>query len=147
MGTLQVQLTHGDQYAGKEVERETLQLVGGFTVLTHAGLTRAGFLAFYSHRLSCVAEVKRLPMTLNPADSAGMTQLVRYVLTIDNMRAPECVVWVREQLTGLGLIVDRVAVGEAEVATAHANGPDLKAIQAVLEAGGYQLVRSVTKVG
>jgi len=27
---------------------------------------------------------------------------VRYVLTIDNMCAPDCVVWVREQLTGLG---------------------------------------------
>ena len=86
-------------------------------------------------------------MTLNPADSAGMTQLVRHVLTIDNMCAPDCVAWVREQLTGLGLVVDRVAVGEAEVATAHANGPDLKAIQAALEVGGYQLVRSVTKAG
>ena len=84
-------------------------------------------------------------MTLNPAESAGMTQLVRYVLTIDNMCAPDCVGWVREQLTGL--VVDRVAVGEAEVATAHTNGPDLKAIQAALEVGGYQLVRSVTKVG
>jgi hypothetical protein len=27
------------------------------------------------------------------------------------------------------------------------NGPHLKAIQAALEAGGYQLVGSVTKVG
>jgi hypothetical protein len=86
-------------------------------------------------------------MTLNDADSAGMTQLVRYVLTIDNMCAPDCIGWVREQLAGLGLVVDRVAVGEAEVATAHINGPDLKAIQAALEAGGYQLVRLVTKVG
>lgn len=48
---------------------------------------------------------------------------------------------------GAGLVVDRVAVGEAEVATAHVNGPDLKAVQAALEAGGYQLVRSMTKVG
>ena len=86
-------------------------------------------------------------MTLNPADSASMAQLVRYVLTIENMCAPDCVAWVREQLTGLGLVVDRVTVGEAEVATAYANGPDLKAIQAALEVGGYQLVRSVTKVG
>ncbi len=53
----------------------------------------------------------------------------------------------REQLVGLGLVVDRVAVGEAEVATAHVNGPDLKAIQAALENGGYQLVGAVTKVG
>ena len=80
-------------------------------------------------------------------DTAGMTQLTRYVLTIDNMCAPDCLVWVREQLTGLGLVVDRVAVGKAEVATSHINGTDLKAIQAALEAGGYQLVRSVTKVG
>jgi len=80
-------------------------------------------------------------------DTAGMTQLIRYVLTIDNMCAPDCIVWVRGQLMGLGLVVDRVAVGEAEVATAHVNGPDLKAIQAALEAGGYQLVSAVTKVG
>ncbi|MBH8560430.1 hypothetical protein [Hymenobacter negativus] len=80
-------------------------------------------------------------------DTAGMTQLMRYVLTIDNMCAPDCIVWVREQLVGLGLVVDRVAVGEAEVATAHVNGPDLKAIEAALENGGYRLVRAVTKVG
>ncbi|MDO7848592.1 hypothetical protein Q5H92_19660 [Hymenobacter sp. M29] len=80
-------------------------------------------------------------------DTAGMTQLMHYVLTIDNMCAPDCIVWVREQLVGLGPVVDRVAVGEAEVATAHANGPDLKAIQAALESGGYQLVSAVTKVG
>lgn len=86
-------------------------------------------------------------MSLSTDDTAGMTQLLRYVLTIDNMCAPDCIIWVREQLTGLGLVVDRVAVGEAEVATAHANGPDLKSIQAALEAGGYQLVSAVTKVG
>lgn len=86
-------------------------------------------------------------MSLPKDDTAGMTQLVRYVLTIDNMCAPDCIVWVRAQLTGLGLVVDRMAVGEAEVATAHVNGPDLKAIQSTLEAGGYQLVKAVTKVG
>ena len=46
--SLQVQLAYGDQDAGQEVEREALELVGRFMVLTHAGLTRAGFLAFYS---------------------------------------------------------------------------------------------------
>jgi hypothetical protein len=76
-----------------------------------------------------------------------MTQLVRYVLSIDNMCAPDCIVWVREQLAGLGLIVDQVVVGKAEVATAHVNGPDLKAIEAALETGGYRLVQAVTKVG
>ena len=86
-------------------------------------------------------------MTQTPADSAGMTPLVRYVLTIDNMCAPDCIGWVRDQLTGLGLVVDRVAVGKAEVATAHANGPDVEAIRVALEVGGYQLVRSVKKVG
>ncbi|MBO3272107.1 hypothetical protein [Hymenobacter defluvii] len=86
-------------------------------------------------------------MSLSADDTAGMTQLLRYVLTIDNMCAPDCIVWVREQLTGLGLVVDRVAVSEAEVATAHVKGPDLEAIQAALEAGGYQLVSAVTKVG
>lgn len=86
-------------------------------------------------------------MSLSPDDTAGMTQLLRYVLTIDNMCAPDCIVWVRDQLVGLGLVVDRVAIGEAEVATAHVNGPDLKVIQAALEAGGYRLVGSATKVG
>jgi len=86
-------------------------------------------------------------MTHPEDDTAGMTQLMRYVLTIYNMCVPDCIVWVREQLVGLGLVVDRVAVGEAEVATAHVKGPDLKAIQAALEAGGYQLVGAVTKVG
>lgn len=86
-------------------------------------------------------------MPLPENDAAGMTQLVRYVLSIDNMCAPDCVVWVREQLVGLGLVVDRVSVGEAVVATAHVKGPDLKAIQAALEVGGYQLVCSVTKMG
>ena len=71
-------------------------------------------------------------MSLPENDLTGMTQLVRYMLTIDNMCAPDCMVWVREQLTGLSLVVDRVVVGEAEVATAHANGPDLKTIQAAL---------------
>ncbi len=33
-----------------------------------------------------------------------MTQLMRYMLTTDNMRSPECVVWVREKLTSLGLV-------------------------------------------
>lgn len=80
-------------------------------------------------------------------DTAGMTQLMRYVLTIDNMCGPDCIRWVRERLVGLGLVVDRVAVGEAEVATAHVNGPDLKVIQAALEAGGYQLIGAVAKVG
>ncbi|MCI1189759.1 hypothetical protein MON38_20240 [Hymenobacter sp. DH14] len=86
-------------------------------------------------------------MSLPEDDTAGMTQLLRYVLTIDNMCAPDCIVWVREQLVGLGLVVDRVTVGEAEVATAHVNGPDLNAIEAALEAGGYRLVGSITKVG
>lgn len=80
-------------------------------------------------------------------DTAGMTQLMRYVLTIDNMCGPDCIRWVRERLVGLGLVVDRVAVGEAEVATAHVNGPDLNAIHAALESGGYQLAGAVTKVG
>lgn len=88
-----------------------------------------------------------LVMSFSNSPAADLTHLVRYVLTIDNMCAPDCIVWVREQLTGLGLVVDRVAVGEAEVATTHANGPHQEAIRAALEAGGYRLVRVTTKVG
>jgi hypothetical protein len=71
----------------------------------------------------------------------GPTRLMRCVLTIDNMCAPDCIVWVREKLVARG------AVGEAEVAPAHVKGPDQKAIQAALETGSYQLVSAVTKVG
>jgi hypothetical protein len=81
------------------------------------------------------------------AEPADLTHLVRYVLTIDNMCAPDCIAWVRTQLVGLGLIVDRVVVGEAEVATTRANGPHQEAIRATLEAGGYRLVHVTTKVG
>jgi hypothetical protein len=78
---------------------------------------------------------------------ADLTHLVRYVLTIDNMCTPDCIAWVRGQLAGLGLVVDRVSVGEAEVATMHESGPDLEAIRAALEGGGYRLVHAATKVG
>jgi hypothetical protein len=80
-------------------------------------------------------------------DSADLTHLVRYVLTIDNMCGPDCIAWVREQLAALGLVVDRVVVGEAEVATMHISGPHQEAIRAALEAGGYRLVHVTTKVG
>ena len=45
-------------------------------------------------------------MTPNPADSAGMTPLVRYGLTIDTICAPDCTGWARGLLTGLGLAVN-----------------------------------------
>jgi hypothetical protein len=86
-------------------------------------------------------------MSSADSTSADLTHLVRNVLTIDNMCAPDCIAWVREQLTGLGLVVDRVAVGEAEVATTHGSGPHQEVIRAALEAGGYHLVHVTTKVG
>ncbi|TDN39210.1 hypothetical protein E4631_23120 [Hymenobacter sp. UV11] len=86
-------------------------------------------------------------MSSPESTSADLTHLVRYVLTIDNMCAPDCITWVRAQLAGLGLIVDRVVVGEAEVATTQANGPHQELIRATLAAGGYHLVHVTTKVG
>jgi hypothetical protein len=106
----------------------------------------AGFRCYYAG-VSLADYSRRFAMPASDSASAGLTHLVRYVLTIDNMCAPDCIAWVRGQLAGLGLVVDRVAVGEAEVATTHDNGPDLEAIQAALESGGYRLVHAATKVG
>ncbi|WP_426059104.1 hypothetical protein [Hymenobacter sp. B1770] len=78
---------------------------------------------------------------------AALSQLVRYVLTIGNMKGPESIAQVREQLTGLGFVVDRIGEGEAEIASTHNNGPGLDAIRAALEASGYQLIEADTKVG
>ncbi len=84
----------------------------------------------------------------SPKSSASdLTQLVRYVLTIDNMSGPDSIVEVREQLTRLGFIVDRVTEGEAEIASTSSEGPGLDAIRAALQASGYRLVESDTNVG
>jgi hypothetical protein len=84
--------------------------------------------------------------TPNPSAS-DLTGLVRYVLTIDNMSGPDSVVEVRELLTNLGFVVDRVSEGEAEVASTSSEGPGKDAIRAALNAKGYHLVESDTNVG
>ncbi|SFP92327.1 hypothetical protein [Hymenobacter arizonensis] len=78
---------------------------------------------------------------------AALSQLVRYVLTIGNMQGPDSIAQVREQLTGLGFVVDRLEEGEAEIASTHSNGPGLDAIRVALEAGGFQLLEADTNVG
>ncbi len=79
-------------------------------------------------------------------DSASLTQLVRFDLTIDNMRSPDCLGWVRQQLAALGLLVDQVHQHGTEVAPTHIDEPDLGAIRAALAAGCYRLVAAASKV-
>lgn len=86
-------------------------------------------------------------MPLSHPDSVNLAQLVRYRLTIDNMCSPDCLQWVRQELTSLGLVVDELHVRGAEVATTHAEGPSVETIRATLQAGGYQLVKVETKTG
>ena len=80
----------------------------------------------------------------NPAD---LTQLVRYVLTIDNLHSPECLGRVRQVLMGLGLIVDQVHPDGTEVAATHVGGPGIDAMRAALAAAGYHLAAATTVAG
>ncbi|MBF9239607.1 hypothetical protein I2I05_19600 [Hymenobacter sp. BT683] len=82
-----------------------------------------------------------------PTPVTDLTQLVRYILTIDNMHGPDSIAQVRDRLMGLGLVVDRVVEGEAEVAATSSTGPGLDAIRAALQAGGFRLMDADTQVG
>ena len=81
---------------------------------------------------------------------ADLTQLVRYILTLDNLPDAEAAGRARVPLTALGLIVDRLdpgAPGEAEVAALNADSPGPDAIRETLQQAGFQLVGITRKVG
>ena len=83
----------------------------------------------------------------SPAD---LTQLIRYILTIDNLPDAEAAGRARAPLAALGLIVDRLdpgAPGEVEVAALNADSPGTDAIRAALQTAGFQLVDITHKVG
>jgi len=63
--------------------------------------------------------------------------LLRYVLQISNLSTPESISEVREQLTSLGLVVDRIDDGEVEVAVSQAANPGSDGIREKLEAAGF----------
>jgi len=87
------------------------------------------------------------PPSTTPAD---LTQLIRYVLTIDHLPDAEAAGRARGVLTSLGLIVDRLdpgTPGEAEVAALNSDSPGTEAIQQALEEAGFQLVNVTREVG
>lgn len=61
-------------------------------------------------------------------------------LLIKNMVCPQCIRVVGEELAALGLTVHRVALGEAEVATADGTEPDWAAVRARLDKAGFVLL-------
>ncbi|WP_375433948.1 hypothetical protein [uncultured Hymenobacter sp.] len=67
------------------------------------------------------------------------TQLLRYTVQIADLNTPERISEVREQLTSLGLLVDRIDQGEVEVAVSQAANPGADGIQETLEAAGFSV--------
>lgn len=74
-----------------------------------------------------------------PTPGVTPSELLRYVLQIGNLSTPESISEVREQLTNLGLIVDRIDNGEVEVAVSHAANPGPEGIRKQLEASGFRV--------
>jgi hypothetical protein len=65
------------------------------------------------------------------------TQLLRYVVRVEDLTDPERISEVRQQLMGLGLLVDRIDQGEVEVAASHATNPGADGIRKVLKDAGF----------
>ncbi|WP_426059042.1 helix-turn-helix domain-containing protein [Hymenobacter sp. B1770] len=61
-------------------------------------------------------------------------------LLIKNMVCPQCIRVVREDLSALGLQVQRVVLGEADVSTPDGRDPDLGAVRTSLEKAGFALL-------
>jgi hypothetical protein len=72
------------------------------------------------------------------APDTNPTQLVRYVIQIPALTDDANIAHVRQVLTGLGLLVDRIENGEAEVAAAHATDLGTKDIVQALKQEGYE---------
>ena len=75
------------------------------------------------------------------------TQLIRYVLQIEPMQDDASLSQVRELLTGLGLLVDRLEPGEAEVATASSSTIGQDDIRHALEAAGFTVLNTTAENG
>ncbi|RPD47861.1 hypothetical protein DNI29_10515 [Hymenobacter sediminis] len=82
-------------------------------------------------------------MTHTPPPDNNPTQLLRYRLQIDALTDADSIGRVRQVLTGLGLLVDRIEGGEVEVAVASAQDPGREAMQQALLAAGFA-VQDVT---
>jgi hypothetical protein len=82
----------------------------------------------------------------SPSDT-DPTQLLRYVLQLENLTDPERISEVREQLTNLGLVVDRISEGEVEVAVSQARNPGAEGIKQALQAAGFSVVSITAETG
>ncbi|UYZ63693.1 hypothetical protein [Hymenobacter weizhouensis] len=72
-----------------------------------------------------------------PSPDINPGQLVRYVVQIDAMQDTNSIGQVRQVLMSLGLLVDRIEAGEAEVAVLQAPGPGPEGIRQALHAAGF----------
>ena len=63
-------------------------------------------------------------------------------LLIKNMVCPQCIRVVGEDLAALGLVVHRVALGEADVSMPDGTPPDLATIRAGLHNAGFELLEA-----
>ncbi|MBX0289074.1 hypothetical protein K3G63_01415 [Hymenobacter sp. HSC-4F20] len=78
-----------------------------------------------------------------PPPDSNPTQLLRYRLEIADLTDADSIGRARQVLMGLGLLVDRIEAGEAEVAVASAQDPGREAMQQALMAAGFS-VQNVT---
>ncbi|MCC3157418.1 hypothetical protein LJ737_09210 [Hymenobacter sp. 15J16-1T3B] len=79
-----------------------------------------------------------------PDSTANNNQLVRYRLALPAMTDDASVVKAREVLQQHQLLVDRVAPGEAVVASATGAEPDWPVIKAALQAAGLAVAHTTT---
>ena len=78
-------------------------------------------------------------MTTSPPD-INPSQLLRYIVQVDGLDTLERIRDAREQLTNLGLLVDRIEHGEIEVAVSQATNPGADGIHDTLEAAGFSVI-------
>lgn len=76
-------------------------------------------------------------MTTSSSPDINPTQLLRYTVQVAGLDTPERIGEAREQLTNLGLLVDRIEQGEIEVAVSQGVNPGADGIQDTLEAAGF----------
>ncbi|OON69713.1 hypothetical protein [Hymenobacter sp. CRA2] len=81
---------------------------------------------------------------LTPDSTANNNQLVRYHLALPDMTDDASLVKARELLQQHHLLVDRVAPGEAVVASATGAEPEWPAIKNALQAAGYPIAHTTT---
>ncbi|SMB98329.1 hypothetical protein SAMN00120144_1051 [Hymenobacter roseosalivarius DSM 11622] len=82
-----------------------------------------------------------------PTPNVNPNQLVRYVIQIDAMNDTDSIGRVRQQLTELKLLVDRIEPGEAEVAVTHPNAPTPEDIRDALGAAGFEVQNITAQTG